>query len=171
MEGKAEERVFSGKDDPEAVVVYQPFVNSPIAVSNGIHLHKDKNGIAIQGPREHLKFIYPKLAKLLAAYADAEEESGKWIGLDWLNDEWLSFFYLFGRNFADTFELLEYKLRRDLVFFCDLRLNEQAELIVRNRNQVVLYIDRLGLPEGISENGSIEFPAPAIWPIKSFLAS
>ncbi|MDD2730892.1 MAG: hypothetical protein PHW33_02075 [Candidatus Portnoybacteria bacterium] len=171
MEGKAEERIFLGKDDPEAVVVFQPFANSPIVISSGINLHRDKNGIAVQGPQEHLKFLYPKLATLLLAGAGANEYSGRWIGLDWFNEEWLSFYYLFGKNFSDIFELLECKLRRDLVFFCGLRLNEEAELVVRSRNQIVLRINKLGLPEDISENGYLEFPEPAILPAKSFLAS
>ncbi len=161
METKKKSRVFLGQEDPEAVIVYRPFANSPIVISSGIHLHEDKNGIAIEGPKEHLEFLYPKLAKLLLSYAEVDEKSGvgKWIGLGWLNDEWLSFFYLFGRSFADVFELLEYKLRRDLVFFCNLKLNEEAELVVRHNNKVVFHINTLGLPEGITENGFIEFPS------------
>ena len=59
-------RIFCGKDDPEAVVVENVFPNSPLVISSGIHLHEEKNGIAIQGPHKHLDFIFPFLVQLLA---------------------------------------------------------------------------------------------------------
>jgi hypothetical protein len=153
----SDQRVFCGKDDPEAVIVERVFPASPIVVSSGIHLHKEKNGIAIQGPNEHLKFAFPYLTELLRIRRDSDK-TGQWIGIDWFNKEWLSIYYEFGQSFWDAFELLECKFRRDVGFFCNLKLARKAVLKVVNKGQLVLNIDSLGLPEGLKKNGEIEFP-------------
>jgi hypothetical protein len=158
-------RVFCGKDDQEAVVVEKVFPNSPLVISSGINLHPDKNGIAIQGPHKHLDFIFPFLVQLLAIRPDSEK-LGKWDGLDWFNKEWLSLYYSFGQSFADIFLLLEYKFRRDVCFFCNIKLNKKALIKVINNGEIVFNAQLSGLPEGLEKNGEIELPElPKIEPV------
>jgi len=152
------ERHFLGQQDYQAVIVQNIFSGSPIVVSSGIHLFENReNGITIEGPENHLKFLYPHLLKLVKTSSDSDK-FGTWTGVKWADETWLNLYYLFGNSLGDQLELLEHKLRRDIVFLCDLKLSEKAVLMVRNDNKEPLLVKDLKLPEELSANGTIEFP-------------
>ena len=154
----ADERDFAGIKDEQAVIVGNVFENSPITIATGLGVLEDReNGIMIEGPAHHLKFLYPYLVKLLNDSIDGKD-FGLWVGVTWSRDKkWLNLFYLFGSSLRDQIELLEHKFRRDAVSSCDLMLNARASLIVRNREKVL--VQEIGLPEELSENGKIVFPS------------
>ena len=69
-----DERWFEGLKDDQAVIVSNVFAGSPIAVASGIGLLEDReNGIVIEGPSHHLKFLYPFLLKLRNDSIDCNE--------------------------------------------------------------------------------------------------
>ncbi len=152
-----DERWFKGLKDEQVVIVSNIFVGSPIAVTSGIGVLEDReNGMMIEGPSHHLKFLYPFLIKLRGDSIDSNE-FGIWVGVTWAKDKkWLNLFYLFGNSLRDRMELLEHKFRRDIAFSCGLRLSERARMIVRLGTRVDGW--DLGLPDGLEENGRIEFP-------------
>lgn len=152
-----DERWFEGLKDDQAVIVSNVFEGSPIAVASGIGLLEDReNGIVIEGPSHHLKFLYPFLLKLRNDSIDSNE-FGIWVGVTWAKTKkWLNLFYLFGDSLRDRMELLEHKFRRDIAFSCGLRLSEKARMIVRVGTRIDGW--DIGLPEELEENGHIEFP-------------
>ncbi len=152
-----DERWFQGLNDDQAVIVSNVFQGSPIAVATGIGLLDDReNGIVIEGPSHHLKFLYPFLIRLRNDSIDSNE-FGFWVGVTWSRDKTsLNLFYLFGDSLRDRMELLEHKFRRDIAFSCNLKLSEKARMIVRMGTRVQAW--DIGLPEELPENGRIEFP-------------
>ncbi len=152
-----DERWFQGLKDDQAVIVSNVFEGSPIALASGIGLLEDReNGIVIEGPSHHLKFLYPFLLRLRNDSIDSNE-FGFWVGVTWSKSkEWLNLFYLFGDSLRDRIELLEHKFRRDIAFSCDLRLSEKARMIVRLGTKIQAW--DIGLPEELGENGHIKFP-------------
>lgn len=152
-----DERFFEGTKDDQAVIVRNVFEGSPITVSSGIGLLEDReNGIMIEGPNHHLKFLHPFLVRLRNDSIDSNE-FGFWVGVTWSKaKEWLNLFYLFGDSLRDKIELLEHKFRRDIVSSCGLKLSERARVIVRMGTRIESW--NVGLPKELEKNGHIEFP-------------
>lgn len=152
-----DERYFKGLKDDQAVIVRNVFEGSSITVSSSIGLLEDQeNGVMIEGPSHHLKFIHPYLVRLRNDSIDSND-FGFWVGVTWAKDKkWLNLYYLFGSSFKDRIELLEHKFRRDIVFSCGLKLSEKARLMVRLGTKIESW--DVGLPRDLQTNGHIEFP-------------
>ena len=152
-----DEKIFEGIKDNQAVIVRNVFEGSPITVASGIGLVEDReNGIMIEGPIHHLKFLHPYLVQLKGDSIDSNE-FGFWVGVTWSNTKkWLNLFYLFGDSLRDKIELLEHKFRRDMVSSCGLKLSERARVIVRLGTRIEGW--DVGLPKELGMNGHIEFP-------------
>ncbi len=157
MELAEDERFFNGLKDDQAVIVRNVFEGSSIIVSSGIGLLEDReNGVMIEGPGHHLKFIYPYLVRLRNDSIDSND-FGFWVGVTWSKDKkWLNLFYLFGNSLRDRIELLEHKFRRDIAFSCGLKLSVKARLMVRLGTKIESW--DVGLPRDLQTNGHIEFP-------------
>lgn len=155
-------REFLGKDDPDAVIVENVFVNSDVVVSHGIFLSKDVNGIAIQGCDDHLDLLAQRLALLLCK---RRRTFGRWTGLFWNEKKhWLSLYYVYTQFpcFEDLFILLSTKLRVDAAAICQIKLREKALLTVVREGEAVFKTD-INLPEGLEQNGEFILPdAPLI---------
>jgi len=151
------ERWFEGLKDDQAVIVKNVFEGSSIVISSGVGLLEDQeNGLVIDGPSHHLKFLHPYLIKLRNDSIDSNE-FGIWVGVTWSRDKKaLNLFYLFGKSLKDRIELLDHKFRRDVVSSCNLRLSAKARIMVRLGT--VMESWDLGLPAELEENGHIEFP-------------
>jgi len=126
-------------------------------------VEKWENGIAIEGPEHHLEFLYPYLLKLVKS-SGISEEFGTWTGVKWANENWLNLYFMFGQSLKSMLELLEHKLRRDIVTFCDLKLSEKAVLSVVDHDEP-LVVRILDLPYKLSKNGTVEFPPIILAPL------
>ena len=157
MELAKDERYFKGSKDDQAIIVRNVFEGSSITISSAIGLLEDReNGMMIDCPSHHLKFLYPYLVRLRNDSIDSSD-FGFWVGVIWSKDKkWLNLYYLFGNSLMDRIELLEHKFRRDIVFSCGLKLSQNARLMVRMGTKIESW--EVGLPRDLQTNGHIEFP-------------
>lgn len=149
-------RKFYGKEDVQQIALRNIFPATPLTVVSPIDLVHELP-LVIEGPHDHLKFFFPFFRKLVKLNpVDPEGRWGTWSGITFSDDNRIDLSYRYGYSRTDRFELLEHKFRRDIVFYCDLKLCEETilEIIQFNRMDRIM----LSLPEELPANGTIVYP-------------
>ena len=153
-------RRFLGLEDREIdkVVLYSVFPYGLITVTSSVEL-EDRWPVVIEGPEFQLDFLKPLILKMVKLTPEVDE-FGTWIGLNREHAQRLNLFYQYGHRLCDRIELLEYKFRRDIVSYANVRLSERTRLEVICQDDSI-FETTIGLPEGI-KNGEIDIPS-VIW--------
>lgn len=158
-------RVFLGTNDPQKIVLHPVFYGSLLSVICPIEAFSaSETYLYVEGPSAHLKFLFPYLVQLVKqAPVDATDTWGTWTGVEGCDQTGkLTLFYHHGAHFSDHLILLEHCFRRDIVFYCDLRLSLVSflEVYCQSSNRIRWYHKFIlaGLPEELEQNGTIEFP-------------
>lgn len=157
-----EKRMFLGVNDPQKIVLQPVFYGSPLVVISPVGAPPETY-LYIEGRKDHLRFLLPYLVRLVKqAPADPEDKWGTWTGVEGYEETGkITLFYHHGTAFADHASLLEHHFRRDVVFYCGLRLANPSFLEVSCRGANLKWYDKFVLtclPEELEQNGSIEFP-------------
>lgn len=157
-----EKRVFLGFNDPQKIVLRPVFYGSPLLVVSPVGAPPETY-LYIEGRKDHLQFLFPYLVKLVKqAPSDPEGKWGTWTGVEGYNETGkITLFYHYGTSPLDRMSLLEHHFRRDVVFYCGLRLATPSFLEVFCRGVGLHWHDTFvlsGLPDELEQNGSIEFP-------------
>src|SRR3989344_577604 len=135
-----EKRVFLGVSDPQKIVLQPVFYRSPLIVVSPIEA-PTKTCLHIEGPIKHLQFLFPYLVRLVKqAPVDPDDRWGTWIGVEGYEAIGkLTLFYCHGNSFSDRALLLQQHFRRDVAFYCDLKLADVSFLDVTLQNKSVLH--------------------------------
>jgi hypothetical protein len=152
-------REFFGMDDLQQILLRCVFPGSPLVVVSPLEA-PDQTYLLIEGPKEHLAFLYPHLVQLVKDVpVDCNGKWGTWTGVEGYQETGkLTLFYHHGDSFKDYVQLSEHHFRRDIAFYRDLKLAETAFLDIIWGGRQWLYDEIIGLPEELEENGAIEFP-------------
>jgi len=153
VESIREEIKAKGEDDSRVVIAYQLFEGSPVVAATSLLLKKDPAEILFIGPRAHIEILRARMSCLLTV--PASEGLGRWVGIMPEKKTRLRLYYQFGERLIDKLELLDYKVRRDLILYCDFRLSAEARLLVCTEER--MWDTKVGLPSGL-ENGGFELP-------------
>lgn len=150
-------RKFYGKEDVQQVTLRSVFPATPITVVSPVDLAKELP-LVIEGPADHLTFFYPFFLKLITlSPLDHDGRWGTWGEVTPPHDNRIDLSYHYGYSRVDRFELLEHKFRRDIVFYCDLKLCEETILEIIHFGVMKLHVT-LSIPEELSANGTIVYP-------------
>lgn len=154
-----QKREFLGTNDSQKIVLRSAFSKSPLVVVSPIETGS-RTCLQVEGPKDHLMFLYSFLLMLVKQTPyDPSFRWGTWTGVEGFEETGkLTLFYQYGLSLMDRIQLLEHHFRRDIAFYCDLKLAEVSFLDVVLKNKEVLYNVVVGLPEELERNGSIEFP-------------
>lgn len=157
-----EKRVFLGVDDSQKIILRQVFYGSPLIIVSPVGVPSETY-LYVEGPKNHLQFLFPYLVKLVKqAPTDPKDEWGTWTGVEGYNETGkITLFYHYGASLLDRMTLLEHSFRRDVVFYCGLRLANPSLLEVFCRGAGLHWRDTFvltGLPDELEQNGLIEFP-------------
>lgn len=153
-----EKRAFLGARDSQKIVLQPVFYGSPLIAVAPIEA-PTKTCLHVEGPIEHLQFLFPYLVRLVKqSPVDPDDRWGTWTGVEGYEAIGkLTLFYSHGNSFSDRARLLQQHFRRDVAFYCGLRLADTAFLDVTLRDKSVLH-EVIGLPEELEQNGSVAFP-------------
>ncbi|OGZ46501.1 MAG: hypothetical protein A3J54_01965 [Candidatus Ryanbacteria bacterium RIFCSPHIGHO2_02_FULL_45_13b] len=157
-----EKRVFLGVNDPQKIVLHPVFYRSPLVVISPVGAPLETY-LYIEGRKDHLQFLFPYLVKLVKeAPSDPEDKWGTWTGVEGCSEPGrITLFYRHGTSLLDRMSLLEHHFRRDVVFYCGLRLANPSVLDVFCSGLGFHWHDKFiltGLPDELEQNGLIEFP-------------
>ena len=147
-------RPYCGNVDDQRVTIYGAFPGSPIVVVSPVEIHDPWPAIVLQGPEFQINFLYEYLLRLIEATAC--EESNKWHGIFRRTAERTDIFYKYGEGPWSRIELMEYKFRRDVMRYADIKLAETSILEIVYASQDI-FRKPIALPEGV-KNGQIELP-------------
>lgn len=151
-------RKFYGVSDVQHITLYPVFPATPVSVSSPVEASRE-TCVCVEGPEEHLSFLYPHLINLVKQSSYREHDRwGTWMGVQrGSQGSLVILWYQFGTSLMDRIELLEHKFRRDLVFYSDLKLADMSFLEVVCFGHTLLK-SVIGLPEELERNGTIVFP-------------
>lgn len=156
-----ENRMFLGVHDTQKIVLQPVFYGSPVVVISPVEAPRE-TCLHVEGPRDHLEFLFPHLVKLVKQTpVDMKDEWGTWTGVEgYHNTNRITLFYHHGTALLDRVLLLEHHFRRDVAFYCDLRLAIRSTLDVFFVSSGFPLHARFmidGFPQELEQNGSIGF--------------